>query len=212
MKLPENKKERIQVFVLIGIGVALLLFTLIQLLVVPFNASRQKWKVIQGELEGKIGKANRELSYGRAVKAEYDVVSVEIDKIMASNVLRSILGSYLVGVTEMLESAAHGVGLNLNEIQEVGIRELPRSKTDKTVGVFKSYAVQLAGDGSFDQVRAFLDKIENDNPFLCVTEIRIVGRSDKPERHQLNVRVEWPIEAVPQEGRGNGADGKGGNP
>jgi hypothetical protein len=112
----------------------------------------------------------------------------------------------------MIENTAHESGLNVNEIQEIGIRELPRSKTDKTVDVFKSYAVQLSGEGSYGQVRAFLDKIENDNPFLCVTEIRIAGRADKPEQHQLNVRIEWPIEAVPPEGRGNVADGKGGNP
>lgn len=211
MKLPENKKERIQVFGLIGLGVALLLFTLVQLLIVPFNARRQKWKIIQEELDRKMEKAKKELLYAPTVKVEYDVVSVEIDRIMASNVLRPILGSYLVGVTEMLENAAREVGLKLNEIQEVGIGELPRSKTDKTVDVFKSYAIQLSGEGSYEEVRAFLDKIETDNPFLCVTEIRIIGRPDKPEQHQLNVRVEWPIEAAPSESRGKG-DSKGGNP
>lgn len=211
MKLPENKKERIQVFVLIGIGVALALFALIQVAVVPFNAARQKLQVVQAELDKRMEKARKELLHARMVKEEFDIVTADIDRIMATNVLRPILGSYLVGVTETIEQAARKAGIEVDEIQEVGIREIPRGAMDKTHEVFKSYAVQMSGEGAYEEVCAFLDKIETDNPFLCVTEIRITGRPDKPERHRLNVRVEWPIEAAPSESRGKG-DGKGGNP
>jgi hypothetical protein len=114
-------------------------------------------------------------------------------------------------VTETLENSARGVGITVDEIQEVGIRELPRGKTDKTAAAFKSYAVQTAGEGSYERIRAFLDKVETDNPYLCVTDIRITGRPDKPEQHRFSVRMEWPIEAEPV-APGVTADGKGGTP
>lgn len=206
MKLPENRKERVQVFVLIGIGAALALYALVQLLVAPYTAARQKLNAVQGDLDRRLETARRELLYAPAVKEEYAAVTADIDRIMAANVLRPILGSYTVVVTETIETAARVAGIEVNEIQEVGTRELPSSKTSiQAVEAFKSYAVQVSGDGSYEQVRAFLDKIESDNPFLCVTEVRITGRSDKPEQHRVNIRVEWPIEAA-------SADGKGGTP
>ncbi|MEI6149310.1 MAG: GspMb/PilO family protein, partial [bacterium] len=176
MKLPENRKERIQVFALIGIGAALALYALFQLLVVPYTAERQKLNAVQGDLDRRMETARKELLYAPAVKEEYAAVTADIDRIMASNVLRPILGSYTVVVTETIEAAARVAGIEVTEIQEVGTRELPRSKTStKAVEAFKSYAVQVSGEGSYEQVRAFLDKIEIDNPFLCVTEIRITG-------------------------------------
>jgi hypothetical protein len=206
MKLPENRKERVQVFVLIGIGAALALYALVQLLVSPYTAARQKLNAVQEDLNRKIETARRVLLYAPAVKEEYESVTAEIEKTMASNVLRPVLGSYTVVVTETIETAARLAGIAVTEIQEVGTRELPRGKTAiKTAEAFKSYAVQVSGDGSYEQVRAFLDKIETDNPFLCVTEIRITGRSDKPEQHRVTIRVEWPIEAT-------SADGKRGKP
>lgn len=201
MKLPESKKERIQVFVLIGIGALLALFAIVQLAVLPFMASRRALLTKAEEQGRKLEKAQKELQRAPGFKEQYDRVTIEIDKIVAANVLRPILGSYLVGVTETIENTARDSGLRVEEIQEVGVRELPRKKTDMTPRSFKSYAVQVTGEGSYDRLRAFLAKMEDDNPVLCVTEMRIVGRPEKPDQHRFSLRIEWPIEVPGDEQR-----------
>ena len=207
MKLPESKKERIQVFVLIGIGALLAIFAVAQLAVTPFLASRRDLLSKTEEQGGEMEKAKKELLHASVFKQEYDSVTVEIDRIVAANVLRPILGSYLVGVTETIENAAREAGLKVEEIQEVGVRELPRKKADTTPRSFKSYAVQATGEGSYDGVRAFIAKMESDNPFLCVTEMRLVGRPENPERHRFSLRIEWPIE-IPGDEQHPGSTGE----
>lgn len=209
MKLPENRKERAQVFVLIGIGVLLALFALAQLVVMPFLASRQKLQAALADQGQKLAKAKKELLHAAAIKEEYDRTTVELTSVIASNVLRPILGSYLVGVTETIENTARDVGLRVEEIQEVGIRELPTKKGSTSSRLFKSYAVQVTAEGSYRQATQFMDEFESRNPYLCVTEIRITGRPDKPEQHRFILRIEWPIQAT--EGAGDGVgDKKGG--
>lgn len=206
MKLPENKKERIQVFVLIGVGVVLALYAIVQLGVMPLVQSRRNLKAAHDDLERKIMKAKVELDREPALREEFSKVTTELNGIIESNVLHPTLGSYLVGVTETVEQAAKQVGITVSAVQEVGIRDWPRSKVDKSAGVFKSYGVQMIGDASFMEVRAFLEKMETDNPFLCVTEVRIAGRPDKPDRHSVTVRMEWPIEAVPTDSATGGKE------
>lgn len=212
MKLPENRKERLQVFALIGIGVLLAISTITQLVVFPFLASRKKRNAALVEQTQKLEKARKELLQAPSVKEDYDKVSAELDRIVAASVLRSILGSYLVGVSETIENAARSAGLTTEEIQEVGIRDLPVKKGSSHPPAFKSYAVQTTAEGSYAQVLAFLNAIETRNPFLCVTEIRISGRQDKPEQHRITFRIEWPIHASPDTTSEAPAEKKGGSP
>jgi hypothetical protein len=211
MRLPQNRKERIQVFVLIGIGSLLAIFALAQLVITPFVASRQKLKAALGEQEGKLAKAKKELLHAPAIKEEYDQVSSELSSVIAVNVLHPILGSYLVGVTEMIENTARSVGFKTEEVLEVGVRELPTKKGVATARTFKSYTVQVTAEGSFRQAWTFADAFEKQNPFLCVTEIRITGRQDKPEQHRVILRIEWPIQTNPDGANDTSAERKGGS-
>lgn len=198
MKLPESKKERFQVFVLIGVGVVAVIYAMAQLLVAPFIASKQKLRDALQTSNTALEKAERELNFAPSIKAEFDSVATQLDKTIADNVLHSILGSYLVGVTETLEAQARALNIKLEEVQEIGIREIPRptkkSGTPPPV-YFKSYGVQVSARASYEQASAFIKKLEELNPYLCVSEVRITGQADDPELHRMNLKIEWPIEA-----------------
>jgi len=200
MKLPDNNKERIQVFVLIGIGVVAVLYAMWQLLVSPFIESKQKLKDTLQVKQDKLAKAERELKHAPAIKAEFDEMTAQLDRTINSNALQAILGSYLVGVTETLESQARASNLKLDEIQEIGIRELPRAKKkgDTSTVYFKSYSVQVSARTSYDHAVSFIKHLEDLNPYLCVSDIRITSQPDDPEHHRFNLRIEWPIEANPK--------------
>jgi len=195
MKLPENKKERLQVFVLIGIGVAAVLYAMTQLVVMPFFASKQELRSSLQTKKAKLEKAERELNFAPKIKTEFDSVTGELDTIIRAHVLRPILGSYLVGVSETLEMQARSCNIKLDEVQEIGVREPPRTGKKATVArAFKAYAVQVSVKASYEQTAAFLRKLEDMNPYLCVSDVRITGQPDSPETHRVTLRIEWPIE------------------
>lgn len=195
MKLPENKRERILVIVAIVVGIVLLTHTTIQLVVSPILESRKKNRDETQALSEKLEKARRELGFANQIQAEYDAALAQIERISAEYVLRPILGSYLVGVSETLERMAREVSFSLDDVQEAGIQNLPVKKKDGSAPAFRSYVVQVGGSGSYEQIIAFLRIVEERNPYLCVTDLRVTGQGDNPERHRVSVRMEWPIEA-----------------
>lgn len=212
MKLPENKKERVQVFVLIGIGAAAVIFASWQGLVSPFFAYKQR---LQESLQTKrtaLEKAERELRLAPSIKEEFDSVTSQLDTTIANNLLRPILGSYLVGVTETLENQARAINVKVDEIQEIGIRELPRANNAGANPVnFKSYSVQVSARASYEQASKLINNLEELNPYLCVSDIRITGQADTPEYHRLSLRIEWPIEAESEKGQNSMSDRGGGS-
>lgn len=209
MKLPENKKERLQVFVLIGIGVVAVLYAMAQLVVMPFLASKQKLRNSLQSKKAKLEKAQRELNFAPRIKEEFDSVTGELDTIIRTHVLRPILGSYLVGISENLEMLAHSCNIKLDEVQEIGVREPPRTgKKGSVARSFKAYAVQVSARASYDQTATFLRRLEDMNPYLCVSDVRITGQPDNPESHRITLRIEWPIEAESGKEQGS-ASGRG---
>ena len=198
MKLPATKRERVLVFIMIGVGIVLLGYTIFQIGIIPVLEARKK---TEGELEDykeKLAKARKELSFAAQIGAEYNAVSAQIGKLSAENVLHPILGSYLVGVTETLEEMARQVALKVEDVQEVGLQDFPAKKKDGSPPAFRSYAVQASASGSYEQTVAFVKLLEERNPYVCVTELRISGQSDNPERHRVSLRIEWPVEAPPE--------------
>jgi hypothetical protein len=197
MKLPENKRDRAQVLVLMGIGVIAVLLCLVQFGVKPVLDSRRKLQDEFDKLEEQLTKVRRELSYRRDILREYEEVTNSIARISAQSVLQPILGSYLLGVTETIETAAKDCGIKVSEIQEVGIQEIPGKKKDGTPRVFKSYGVQMTGVAGFERLCSLLHTLEQQNPLMCMTEFQVAGQPDNPERHRISVRIEWPIYVAP---------------
>lgn len=199
MKLPENRKERIQIFVLIGIGAVAVVYALAQLALAPVLEARQKLRETLADQQAKLEKAQRELKYAPGIQREYDAVVRQLETIRNENVLRPILGSYLVGVTEQVEAAARGNGMRVDEVKEIGIMDLPgKAKENQQLRPFKAYAVLVNAQGSYESIWKFLQAMEGRNAFLCVTELQLSGQGENVERHRIALRMEWPIESEPE--------------
>ena len=125
-------------------------------------------------------------------------------RIRAENILRPILGSYLVGVSEQIESMARSTGVRIEEIREVGVVNIPAKGKNMSLQAFKSFVVQVSAEASFESIFQFLQKMEDRNPFFCVNEIGISCQPDSPEKQRLTVRMEWPIEPSTEGGKGGG--------
>lgn len=195
MKLPTGKKERAKVLVLIGMGVIVLIIVLVQLVVIPILDSRHKLSEDLAEYQARVKKARNELKASKQIQAEFDAVSGKLRAIADNYLLHPILGSYLVGVSEALDPQARDTGFTIEDLQERGIQALRLRAKETSVRAYNAYSVQLVGQGSYDEIVAFLKSLEDRNPYVCITELKVSGQPDTPERHRVALRIEWPIEA-----------------
>ena len=197
MKLPANKKERAKILVLIGMGVIVLIIILVQLVAIPILDSRRKLREDIEEYRSRLEKARRELRASKQIQAEFDTVSGKLKAIAEDYLLHPILGSYLVGVSEALDPQARQSGFTIEDLQERGIQALRLRAKEASGRAYNAYSVQIVGQGSYDEVTAFLKSLEGRNSYVCVTELKVSEQPDTPERHRVTLRIEWPIEAEP---------------
>lgn len=196
MKLPEGKKERTQVFVLIGMGIVVILIMIVQFVIVPILAARRALVERQEEYIAKLDKARRELNASPRIQEEFDAVRGRLQGIASNYLLRPILGSMLVGVTEALEPCVHDSGFTVEDIQERGVQSLRLTAKDAGTQPYNAYSFLVNGQGSLEQISAFLRATEQHNPYICVTELKITAQSDSPLRHRASLRLEWPLEVA----------------
>ena len=188
-----------------GAGVAVVaLGVLIQFVILPVFESRKNLTEKLEEQRGKLKKAKRQLDYVPGLQRNYDDVVGQLVKIRSESILRPILGSYLVGVSEKVESAARTVGLKIDDVREVGVLEMPRKDKTLPPSVFKAYTVLVYGQGSFETITRFLVKLEETHPFLSIHDLGIVGQLDHPEIQRLTVRMVFPIEPAAETVKGPG--------
>jgi len=204
MKMPATTNERMLMFALGGVVGLVVLIGGILWGVVPLLDSRRAMQSSLVEIGEKLKKAKRELDYAPAIQREADDAVSQMARIRAENILRPILGSYLVGVSEQIESMARSTRVRIEEIREVGVVNIPAKGKNMSLQEFKSFVVQVNAEASFESIFQFLQKMEARNPFFCVNEIGISCQPDSPEKQRLTVRMEWPIEPSTEGGKGGG--------
>ncbi len=196
MKLPESKKDRIIFFALIGVVSVVVVYGTIQWGLLPLLDSKKKLETKLDEREDKLKKARRELDYAPGFQKDYDDVTAQIETIKRENIFRPILGSYLVGVNEQIESSARATGVKIDETREIGVVDIPGKAKDTSLKGFKLFAVHVGGHGSYQAITRFLLQMEERNPFFSITDMTLSGQPDNPEEQRVSVQMEWPIENV----------------
>ncbi|MEI7437957.1 MAG: GspMb/PilO family protein [bacterium] len=191
MKLPQSPKERIQVFVLIGIGAAALLFAVVTL------GLAQRDMHIRNTLEADkltdaLAKADREVHAMVFAGEEYRRLQEEISLAISNNIIQPVLGSYLLSVRDRLEQMARRMDVKLAGIQEVVLPMIPAA-AGKTNRTFRSYGVQLTGTAGYAQLQSFLKELEASNPYLSITDLSITGNAGDPNVQAIAMRIEWPV-------------------
>lgn len=192
MKLPAEKRDRIMVFVLIGVGSAAVLYASAQLVLRPFIGRWSQARTDQLEIAEKIAKAESELTGISRRRTEYEAVTSRVALVARDHVLQPILGTYLLRVREMLDSYAAGCSVKIESIREVGVLQVGE-KRDGFPRVFKAYGALITGTGSYDGLCRLIQKIEESNPYVCIGNIQITSQTDDREMHRIAFSAEWPI-------------------
>lgn len=202
MKLPVGKKERIILFSGIGVVTLGILFAVVQWGVLPLFESRHDLEASLDQQRMKLKKARRELDYFPGLQKNYYDIIGRLARIRSESIQRPILGSYLVGVSEQVDQCARLAGVKVDDVREIGVGEMPHRQKPATPSSFKIFSVLVYAQGSYETLSHFLQRIEETHPFMCVSEIGIVGQADNPEVQRLTARMEWPIEPSTEVAKG----------
>ncbi len=193
MKLPENKKERIQIFVLVGIGLSVLLYLGGSYAIKPLlNKRTERLDKIEA-LRDEIEMAERGARMVQASKTVNDETVSEILEISEASgyILKARLGNYLLGATEIIEAAARQARVELESVVASSTRDIPARENDPSP--FRLYAARVnAACGVHDFVR-MVQHLEEGNPFIAITKLSIQGEAARPGTHTTTFDVEWPI-------------------
>ena len=197
MKLPASKKDRLQVLVSWGIGVLALVSTTYELAWIPFMQSWDDQEKEYGKVEANLTKAREEVAKAPTHAASYSNILEQVQAISENDILQPVLGTFLLGVREMIEDAAHSCGVKIEPVRELGILDTS-GKKGKHDSAFRRYAAQVSGSASYEQLYALIGKLEEGNAYLCVSSIHLMARSDDPESHRFTFTIEWPIWRNPE--------------
>jgi hypothetical protein len=196
MNLPKGRKERIQLLVFVVIVATIVVYLGLRMGLQPMLKGREEARKELDELVRKLDRTKMEFRYLPQTQIEHSAALSNLNAIAAEYVLQPVLGSYLIGVTEPVESAARMCGLEIASVVEVGFHSMPtEKKRDGSSFAYRTYSVQVTGTGTFDELVAFLRLMEQRNPYLCVSSMDILARADNPERHRVMLRLDWPIRA-----------------
>lgn len=199
MKLPEDKKERAKIFILLGIGAAIVLYVTVFGVLRPLLRSRKDKIAGIEELTTKLetGQAKiNQMNRGRARNTETltAILTLANDK---KYVLRPRLGNYLLSAREVVEQHAKRAEIEV-EVREIGISQLPQTTSgDDEKRALNVYTATVTAQCGLHDLIRLLESIEKANPYLCVSGLSITGQSKSPAAHGVSFQLQWPVWADP---------------
>ncbi|MDD5522867.1 MAG: hypothetical protein PHI84_18790 [Kiritimatiellae bacterium] len=193
MKLPEDKKERTKILVLIGIGVVVVLYLIVQFGILPyFKAKRDKLAKIE-QVKIDIGNANREIAQHEKDKVENLDILRKITDVSDKYVIKPVLGNYKISASEVIEPITKKLNLKIDQFRPVGLL----SEASQTS--FRAFSARLTTVCSYEELICFIREIENNNPLISVLNISITGQGqENKEKHKVVFEVQWPAWADPE--------------
>ncbi len=199
MKLPDNKQERTKIFIMIGLGAALVILGIVQGIINPLRNSRKhKFERLE-ECKSSVDKARKEI---RAAARSFDrrmETLTSIRDISERHILHPVLGNYLLQATEIVEAHASDLGIGIEPVREVGISDIPQDSKTKEDRLLKAYTVRVNMIASYRDTLRLARELEIHNPYVCITSLIIRPRpTEDVEKHNISMEVQWPVWADPE--------------
>ncbi len=218
MKLPENKKDRQKIYLVVGLVVAAAVYALWAWVYGPILKGRNEARAKIRTLEGEISAAADQISRIPLTERAYLQVVTNLVALSEQQMMHPRLGNYLLPAREILQRQARAVGLLAVQIDEIGLAPLPRPKEkakpvrkpdDKAEApatpvkkkseppplppyTVQAYAVRVSTECSYETLRRWMDLLEQENPLVAIGGITVAAQPDDPLKHQVSFEVQWP--------------------
>ncbi len=198
MKLPEDRKERMQILVLGALVTATLLYVIVHFGVWGMFDARHAHRDRIAELDTRIREAENLRARAAGSPQQYRETLEEIQAHAQRHLLQPRLGgNLLIGASEQVAPWFEAMDMPMPEIREIGRTESQGRRGPRERQQVWSYAVALTFRCGFHELTRLLEIVENSDP--CVTVSHVSVRADSPAppdqlpQHPVSVRVEWPI-------------------
>ena len=199
MKLPDDKQQRVKIFVMIGLGAALVVLGIVQGIISPLRNLRTKRMARMEECQRGVNRARKEIKKAaRSFTQRMEAID-NIKNASDQYILHPVLGNYLLEATGIIDAHADALGIAIDPVREVAISDIPRNADAKEDRLLKAYTVRVNMVAPYHDAFALLREIENQNPYVCITSIMIRPRPGVDlEKHNISIEVQWPVWADPE--------------
>ena len=184
-------KEQKQAMALVAMWVIGGLVALYYFVLAPYFANRTTSANELDVLKAKIQQAEVTMRGESRLQAEYALCTEEFKH--ASETYVVPMDNPLSWVTEKVYSKARQVGVDVQSVAEVGSSSPYWEAALKSERSVRPYSVRIVTECSYQQLINLVEVLEKNNPALCITDISISPQDSTPEKHMLNMTVEWPM-------------------
>ncbi|MBT3294433.1 MAG: hypothetical protein HN919_13330 [Verrucomicrobia bacterium] len=199
MKLPDDKQQRVKIFVMIGLGAALVVLGIVQGIINPLRTSRANRMVRMEECQRGVERARKEIKKAARSFTHRMETLDSIKRASDQYILHPVLGNYLLEATGIIEAHASALNIAIDPVREVAISDIPRNANAKKDRLLKAYTVRVNLVAPYHDAFAMMREIENQNPYVCITSVMIRPRTGVDiERHSISIEVQWPVWADPE--------------
>ncbi|MDA0991000.1 MAG: hypothetical protein O3A51_09640 [Verrucomicrobia bacterium] len=203
MKLPDDKNERTKVLALIGIGCFAVLYGIVVGVINPLKAKKKDRIARIAEIREELTSAQRDMDRMMRDRAQnVDVLRAIVQTARGDGyILEPRLGNYELGARAYIEERAAEAGVIVNDINEIGISQIPKNPRKVIENSLKSYSMRVDLTAGLHDVISLIQAIEERNPYICIANLNVAGRSSDPAKHTVTFEVQWPIWSDPNMGQ-----------
>ncbi len=196
-QLPDDKKERKKVVLVICIFSLIVLYAIIMFGFIPYRARVRMHRDRLAELEDKLWQAERDIrQIPQTQKRNIEAINHILDVSGSAYILRPRLGNYLLVAESFLEEIAQQAGIRIYDIREASSPP-PPSQGDSTATdtpALWPYTVSFRTTVGIHDLMQFIHSLQNANPYLTLINVSITAGSDNgPAKHVVNASVQWPV-------------------
>jgi len=186
------KKEQKQMIVLIGmvlLGSVVLLYIYV---IGPFLKSGGQVSVELDTIRTQLKQSDEVMRSEKKVRTDYAVATSNLHTALERYV--TPVESPLSWATEKIYRQARLVGVDVESVNEATAST--GGKTSQPNKNFVSYGVRLFTRCGYADLLKLIHALEDDNPYLCLTEIGITPQDRNVQQHQVSITVEWPMRVL----------------
>jgi hypothetical protein len=210
MKLPTDPKIRMQLMIFLGI-VSIVIIRLGYYGLSSILAQRAIARAKLHSALGQMDKIDREIRALPALRKSRDDLFLSIQQAAARYILYHEYRNYHLTARETLLPLAASLDITIDIPREGSVLDLPipdSKVTDRPLkasakgpkdyagsisSTFALYSVTLTGRAGFVPLLAFIRRIEDENPYMTVTDLVVDGQAGQPDAHAFTFTVLWPI-------------------
>ncbi|GEM_PF-1099676 len=195
MNFSEMSKEQKQFAILGVMSVVTVVFVLSNLVIGPMQDKAEKLEKQLKDTEPKVRRGESILKADRKNIPELKTKIETIQEIVSSD-LPPENGRYLWAL-QRVSAVGHSLGLT----SSVRIHSRPRhvshkgeyNAVRKRASMWVPYAVDVELNCSYEDLKAFISQLYNEDKFARISLISIQPNQETPEKHSITLLVEWPV-------------------